>query len=185
MEGDGYGGTDSWCSPRKIGDGVVELYDGPADFDPCSNPNSIIRAKRAYCEGGLHIRWMGKGYENDPYSKTKIWTKKAMDEIYAGNCTELVRLVMCAPSVGWWIEQCGVWNEHSPPHMLKRKDWRYDSKRNLSPNPEIIITERLKFIGDKDFGARFDTALVYYGKRKVKFYKAFKHVTRWTTRGRV
>lgn len=184
MQGEGYGGTDSWCSPKVVGDGLLDLFGGPVDIDPCSNDRSIIPARRKHDHGGLHIRWMGTGYKNDPYSKSALWVRKAMEELYAGHLIELVSLCMFAPSNGWWIEQCGVWNAHSPRHMLTRTRWDYAGK-NRSPNPEIIATKRLKFGGDREHQARFDCALVYYGRRRAAFYKAFAHITKWTTRGRV
>lgn len=176
-----HGGTDSWCTPRDVADPLADFYDGPCDFDPCSNADAIIQARRKYTSGGLHIRWVGTGFKNPPFSKTGIWATKAMDEIACGNTTELVTLVMFAPSTGWWAEKCGQANvEHAPPSM-RRRAW---GRRTL-PNPTIICTKRLAFIGDKDGGARFDTAMFYFGKRHERFLRCFKHITKWTTRGRV
>ena len=33
--------------------------------------------------------------------------------------------------------------------------------------------------------AQFDTSLIYYGTRHAKFRKLFRHVERWTTKGRL
>lgn len=182
----GYGGTDAWCSPRDVIDPLADFFGGRVDFDPCSNDHSIVPARREHSVGGLHVRWLGKGYENPPFSCTGIWTSKGLDEIYAGHCTELVRLVMYAPSTVWWSEQAGIvpYNAPNHPPMLKRPRWKYGTKRCLAPNPDIICTKRLAFIGDTAMGARFDTALVYYGKRHAEFLKAFRSITRWVTRGR-
>jgi hypothetical protein len=170
--------TDSWCSPHAVADPLAQFFHGPVDFDPCSNPNSIIKARRALHAGGLHLPWKLKNpvdwscYENYPYSKGLLWTPKSMYELIVGNVHELVRLVMVATSTRWWSQQCGVM-----PTVVKDRE-------RLPRNPRILFTKRLKFIGDVGFGARFDTALVYYGDRNRQFEKEFHAITRWMAWGR-
>lgn len=170
--------SDSWCSPPAVGDPLAQFFHGPVDVDPCSNPTSIIKARIAYHVGGLHLPWKLKRpvdyscYENYPYSKGKLWTPKSMRELITDNVHELVRLVMVATSTEWWGQQCGT-----IVTMI--------ANRGRKPrNPRILFTKRLKFIGDQDFGARFDTALVYYGRRTAAFDKEFASITRWSAWGR-
>lgn len=184
------GGTDSWCTGPLVVDGVYDLYGGPPDFDPCSNRRAIIKAYTTYFRSGTHLPWIGTGFENPPFSKTQIFTEHGLDEIYHGNCTELVRLVMFAPSTKWWLEMCGIAfdDKHGQAMLARRPGWYYKHRRasrSSAPNPEIICTKRLTFVGDRQDTARFDTALVYFGHRPNAFHKAFRHLTRWTARGRL
>src|SRR5271165_2082418 len=64
--------SDSYCTPRKITDRL------PArDLDPCSNPRSTVRAKRAYSLerklDGLKLSWPGEVFVNWPYSDPLPW----------------------------------------------------------------------------------------------------------------
>lgn len=174
--------SDVWCSPHEVNHGVVELFKGPVILDPCSNERSIIQSKFAYTFGGLVKPWMESDYENPPYSSTDDWTVKAIMEMRAHRVDELVRLVMVSTSTAWWRWQCGT-----EPLILPGR------KEHFAKNPRIAFTKRLRFIGDKTstdeklkqkFGARFDTVLVYYGRRERAFDKAFAHITKWSTYGR-
>jgi hypothetical protein len=168
---------DSWCTPPEVADPLHDFFGGAVGCDPCSNENSIIRARVAYHAGGLHMPWCAArdlknpknltGYENYPYSKPEPWTAKMLVELKARHLREHVRLGPVATSTRWWRLQCGV----------EEGVW-------IPPNPRILFTGRLKFMGDVDLGARFDTALVYYGPRTKAFDKAFKHLTKWATWGR-
>lgn len=170
--------SDSWCSPPVVADPLAQFFHGPVDVDPCSNSNSIIQSRVAYTAAGLHLPWKLKrpvdrsAWENPPYSKGSLWAPKAVTELVLENVHELVRLVMVSTSTTWWGQQCGtvpVWVNDRP---------------RTARNPRIMFTQRLKFIGDKTFGARFDTALVYYGPRTRQFEKEFAHLARWMSWGR-
>lgn len=163
--------SDSWCSPVQIAGPVYQFFGGPVGCDPCSNESSIIIADVAYTRGGLHKSWVPKpknptGYENPPYSRTRIWTDKALVEMEAG-LDELVRLVMVATSTEWW-----------------------EKSVRAPRNPRLLFTKRLPFIGTDRNGdpskdsARFDTVLMYYGRRWRQFDRHFAHVARWTRWGR-
>lgn len=167
--------SDSWCSPSEIADPLHDFFGGAVGCDPCSNDRSIIRARVAYHAGGLHRQWCAPGakkadrtgYENYPYSKPEPWTAKMLVELKAGRLIEHVRLGPVSTSTRWWRIQCGV----------EEGVW-------APPNPRLLFTGRLAFLGDVDSGARFDCALVYYGHRAVAFAKAFKHLTKWSSWGR-
>ena len=177
--------SDDWATPHCVADPLEQFYDGPTGCDPCSNPTSIIRAHRALSAGGLHLRWTHEdiksttGYRNPPYSGTEPWVDKAVRELHAVDrpLTEEISLVMVATSTKWWRKMCGT-----EPVPLAR-----DGKiKMLTPqyNPRLLFTGRLKFIGDADNGARFDTVLAYYGHRVRAFEKEFKSITKWSTWGR-
>lgn len=166
--------SDSLCTPSLILDPLYELYEGMVDTDPCSNQHSIVRARQAYTTGGLVVPWSYKGqaaktWENQPYSVNQPWADKTVYEMRMGNIAELVVLCMAATSTYWWMT--------------------FAQKTRV--NPRIIFTQRLRFMGPdgrlmKDT-ARFDTALMYYPRRRsqyAKFDRLYKHVARWTTWGR-
>ena len=159
--------SDQWCSPKiEIAEPLAQLFGGPVGIDPCSNARSVILAEVVYEWGGLHLPWknpLDTGYMNNPYSTNIPWANKAIHEMQVGHLDELVTLMMVATSTAWWSSLCTT------------KKVR---------NPRILFTKRLKFIGDKKHGARFDTALKYYGRRHRAFEREFKHITRWSAWGR-
>lgn len=173
--------SDTWCTPRSIALPLEQFFGGAVDVDPCSNERSIIKAKKVYTWGGLTRRWGRTTYENPPYSCTHPWTVKGFAEMgfEAGHQStmqlggrasgtgpsvdELVRLVMVSTSSAWWT-----------------------LATSCPRNPRLLFTKRLKFIGDAKNGARFDTVLMYYGKKIARvraFEREFKSITRWSTWG--
>jgi DNA N-6-adenine-methyltransferase (Dam) len=170
--------SDEWCTPSIVAQPLEQFFDGPVDLDCCTNPNSIINATRGYTAGALHLPWRlpgteGSVWRNNPYSCSEIWVDKAVRELNAVYpVTEEVSLVMVATSTRWWRKMCGT-----EPVMCGQQE-------RISPIPRLLFTGRLKFIGDVDSGARFDTVLAYYGHRVRAFEKEFKSVTKWSTWGR-
>lgn len=168
--------SDSLCTPRLIRDRLYELWGGPPGCDPCSNPHSIIGARRELYELGLQLPWYddkrkpADTYQNHPYSINDPWAAKAVYEMRIGNVRELVVLCMTATSTAWWSTFMGY-----------------------RVNPRVICTKRLKFLGPDGVplksGARFDTSLIYYPSRRsriAKFDRLFNvpSIARWTTWGR-
>ena len=158
--------SDSLCTPPGYVNRIYELLGDPIGCDPCTNEHSIIRAKTAYTWGGLIKPWRDRCYENHPYSINKPWIDKAVHEMKVGHVSELLILCMTATSTDWW------------------------KKAMTAPrrNPRVICTKRIKFLGPGGKplanGARFDTSLIYYGKRAQKFDRLFASVAMWTTWGR-
>jgi hypothetical protein len=173
--------TDHFCTPPEAADPLHRFFGGEVGCDPCSNPTSIIRARVAYTIGGLHLPWGVKlapkkqrtAYSNPPYSVTAPWIGCGLRQIDVGNVAELLYLVMAVPSNAWWRKACAY-----------------------RINPRIIITKRLAFIDPKippalpgakpvrREGARFETALIYYGTRHAELDREFKDITSWSTWGR-
>lgn len=163
--------SDSLCTPPEIAMPLAVFFGGPVDVDPATNEHAIIRAHLKYTEFGLQLPWKrprGKGtaWVNWPYSTNEPWAGKAIYEMKIGNVRELVVLCMSATSTVWWQSM-----------MMKPKR-----------NPRVICTKRIPFLGPHgvpmESGARFDTALIYYGSRTAAFDRNFKHVARWSTWGR-
>lgn len=167
--------SDWWCSPPEITEPLAEFFGGPVDVDPCSNPRSLVQARRSFHRGGLVLPWRYAPssartvYQNDPYSQAAPWTSKALHEIATGNVVELVRLSMMSTSTQWWEDMCNFHNR----------------------NPRILGLRRLAFL-DPDAhdplatreSCRFEPALTYFGPRTLAFTRAFAHLTRWSTWGR-
>lgn len=170
--------SDSWCSPHEVADPLADFFGGPVDVDPCSNARSIIQARKKHFLGGLIVPWTGTVYKNNPYSTNLPWIDKALREMLCGRTTELVGLVMVATSTIWWSAYGGNEPVPSLSHLL-------DTPGKWRPrNPRVLFTRRLKFLGDRTDGARFDTALWYFGTRQRQFDKAFAHITKWSGWGR-
>lgn len=156
--------SDSWCSPPEIADQLAQFW-GHADVDPCSNDRSIIKARKAYTWGGLHLPWGAKSYANWPYSTNDPWADKAIYEMRIRTVTELVILCTAAVGTRWW------------------------SKLMVSPriNPRVIFTKRIPFLGPdgvKLSSSPFDPALIYYGRRHAAFDREFSTIAMWPTWGR-
>ena len=172
--------SDHWCTPEPVGSALDEFWDGPADLDPGSNSRSIVRARKAYTAGGLHLPWKKKTYANCPYSTMMPWVEKGAREIAAGNTDELVVLWPVASSTLWWKRAVG--GEPIPPEVKGGKEiW--------SPNPTLVFPKRLAFLDENGRavqGARFDSVLFFYGpdKRHRQFLRSFASLINWTTRGR-
>lgn len=162
--------SDSLCSPPEITRPLADMF-GQVDIDPATNEHSRVPARKHLTELGLVLPWVGPkrdgtGYVNWPYSTNEPWATKAIFEMRIGHVRELVILCMSATSTIWWQSL-----------MLKPRR-----------NPRVICTSRLAFLGpdgvEMEHGARFDTALIYYGPRARLFDRTFQHVTRWATWGR-
>lgn len=177
--------SDSWCTPPEITEPLEQFMQGPVDVDPCSNSRSIVRARMTMRSGGLIRPWRMETpvnrsvYQNDPYSKSGVWTDKMLYELASGNVEELVRLCTMATSTQWWEAMCGT-SEMVVPVGLG----------NIR-NPKILGIKRVAFLdpfnpdpGEKRQGCRFEPALVYFGSRPREFCNAFAHLTRWATWGR-
>lgn len=154
--------SDHWCTSRRVLDPLEQFFGGPVDCDPCSNANSIVKARVAYTFGGLQFPWGRTSYMNNPYSINVPWADKAVHEMKVGRVEELVTLMMVAPSTDWWLTLC----------------------KRAPRNPRMLFTPRLKFIGEQKHGARFDTVLKYFGRRVRQFEREFNHLTRWSSWGR-
>ncbi len=160
--------SDSLSTPALIYEPLLELWDGVIDCDPCTNAHATLPATHKYTWGGLHRPWFTKTYENHPYSTNEPWIDKAIYEMdKVKRVRELVILCMTATSTVWW-------------NKAMNKPRR---------NPIVMCTKRIKFQGidgkPMKHTAQFDTSLIYYGTREARFRKLFRHVERWTARGRL
>lgn len=88
--------TDHWCTPEAITSLLPEF-----DLDPCSNPNSTVRAKRRVMlpEDGLAVPWEGLVFCNPPYSNVMPWVQKAVSSKAAATTVFLLKL---DPTTKWY-----------------------------------------------------------------------------------
>lgn len=95
------------CTPPVVLDGIVyPVLGDPVDLDPCSNPNSIVRARRAVMlpEDGTKISWRDKKvYANPPYGDKEIieFIQKIVAE-YRHNGAEVIALIPANVSAEWF-----------------------------------------------------------------------------------
>jgi hypothetical protein len=109
--------TEDWCTPPEILDPVRRIFGGTIDFDPCSNPHSIVGAKREvmlptwnsgtwdWAPGrrelvifgdGLEVPWLGNAFFNPPYSPKPMGEFMRRALVYAPP-----RDTPCASSIGF------------------------------------------------------------------------------------
>lgn len=153
------------CTPPVVAEGVVyPVLGDPVDLDPCSNPQSIIRARRKVMleegedprGGGLAIPWKVRTvFVNPPYGKKtgliEEWIKKIVVENRRHGCA-VVALLPANVSAEWFdmvvatSRACFLWGPG-------------------------IGGRRLQFIGN-EHGATFHSALAYWGPDLPAFTRA-------------
>lgn len=74
--------SDNWATPIPFYHYLIDNYTGPF-FDPC--PMGYLPG--GSIPDGLDIQWGHKNFVNPPYSKLKLWAKKAYDELKQGRYT--------------------------------------------------------------------------------------------------
>ena len=95
-----------YCTPPKYVDAVMKFFDGKLDLDPCTNGNSLLKARISYCElyDGLKCIWehtdtcfINPPYGRNPITKTTIYDW--VDKAYSTNRlfgTEILMLIPVA-----------------------------------------------------------------------------------------
>jgi phage N-6-adenine-methyltransferase len=95
---------DWWCTPQWLVDVIRDALGGQIDFDPCSNPLSVVGASFAMtaAEDGLSRPWpaMARIYCNPPYSDATPWAKACADAADSGSY--VVGCFRVDASCGWW-----------------------------------------------------------------------------------
>lgn len=80
-----------WNTPQAIADLVEKFFEGPVDVDPCSNPNSLIKAKNSFSvetnTDGLAPtnNWGYTFFLNPPFGRQITpWIDRALAHAYTG-----------------------------------------------------------------------------------------------------
>lgn len=99
---------DSWNTPPQLAADIRATFvyatgDG-IDLDPCSNPTSMVDAKRAIMlpDDGLAADWSGNVFVNPPYSKPGPWLKRCAEHAEDGG--NAIALVNVATETNYWHE---------------------------------------------------------------------------------
>ncbi len=107
-------GADDWNTDP----GSLELVRrvGRIDYDPCSNPASLVAADLEHSlEGGhdglaadwsLYVKHGGLVFENNPYSQQKLWTAKTIEQAAKG--VSIIMLIPARTDTRAWHDLKGV-----------------------------------------------------------------------------
>lgn len=89
-----------WNTPKIVLDLVRQV--APIEFDPASNPESIVGAERECMTNGLEIKWPTEGliFCNPPYSDIKAWAEKAFRA--ADHNSTIIMLVPVRVDTKWF-----------------------------------------------------------------------------------
>lgn len=95
---------DWWCTPPHIVEVVRDALGGRIDFDPCSNPLSMVGASFTVeaAADGLSAPWPAPvcGYCNPPYSDPAPWMQRCADAGDLGS--RFVGCIKADTSTIWW-----------------------------------------------------------------------------------
>ena len=152
--------SQDWCTPPKYVEPITEFFGGSIELDPCSNTQSIVKAKVELTESGLEYNWkQAKSiYVNPPYGRKKNakhsiyhWLKKCHNS-HSLN-TEIIALIPVATNTKHW------------------KEFVFKSSVIC-----FLGDTRLKFLIDgstNNKGASMSCCLVYWGTREQEFIRKF------------
>lgn len=114
--------TEDWCTPPEILEAVRDVFEGRIDFDPCSNPYSVVGAQRrvmlpkwadseaargedVVIGDGLEVPWAGYVFFNPPYSHVLLGRFMARAARTAlGGAGHGIGLVPSKTDIGAWHE---------------------------------------------------------------------------------
>jgi hypothetical protein len=163
---------DSWCTPAPVLDRVREI--GPIGLDPFSNAQSIVSAKREFRlergEDALRLDWRGFGlvYVNPPFGDEIVACMRRVAH-FGLLGVEIVALIPHRTDTGWYREAI--------MSVTAKCEWRGRMKfihgasdrrqMNLLGEPAPLPPT------EGDAAAPFPTALLYYGRRRARFVRAF------------
>ena len=141
----------NWNTPENALH-LVYRHMGQIDLDPCSNPESIVKAELALSlengDNGLTQPWEGRVYVNPPYGREiSWWVLKCLRESKLPRCLEIIALLPARTDTGWF-EEC----------------WKADAI--------CFWKGRLTFLGAQH-PAPFPSCLVYWGPQPERFYGIF------------
>lgn len=146
---------EDWNTPEWLVNLIRCFGNGVIDLDPCSNSNSLVKAKEEWTEGALQRSWRGYGltFVNPPYGRGLIdWADHISRnwKVYLTDHVEdqLILLVPARTDTNWWHEAI----KHA--------------------STILFFKGRLKF-GKAVNSAPFPSALIHYGKASEKFKRIF------------
>jgi hypothetical protein len=164
---------DHWNTPEWIVERLHKI--APIDLDPCSNPTSKVKAKKAIQppRDGLQAQWKGHVYLNTPFSNIYPWVQKGfvLSRFGEHDLQHVTYLIPFSPETQYWKL---IWN--SPDYLSRRKG----AKTVIGTFPSRIHFNDPRNLVRKE-NPRLSIALVYYGLEPEKCVQAFGDVCRFIT----
>lgn len=139
-----------WSTPGEIIERAVNTF-GEIGLDPCSDGRTVPALTHFTAEDdGLARAWFGTVYMNPPYgSEIGTWVHKLCEQYGLGNVTEAIALVPARTDTEW-----------------------FSMFRDFAI---CFVRGRLKFSGHEN-SAPFPSAVVYLGKNRAGFCRAFEEI---------
>ena len=118
--------SDHWATPKDI----YDKYMNAGFFDPCPLNATF---------DGLdpNFDWKKKTYVNPPYSDIRSWLGKALIELEAGNCEEIVFLIPARTDTRWFHELIYN-NEYATIEFIKGR-LKFGDSKNSAPFPSMFV----------------------------------------------
>ena len=156
--------SQSWCTPPKYVNAIMDFWNGEIELDPCSNEYSIVNAKVEYVlphADGLKEEWNARTiYVNPPYgadrergTTIKNWLAKCA-HAHENYQAEVISLIPVAPNTAHW-KKC-IFGKASSICFL------YDTR--------LRFLEKGQDVGK---GAPMACCLVYWGNNTKRFFEHF------------
>ncbi len=156
--------SQNWCTPPKFVNAVYEVFGERPELDPCSNKDSIVKAKINYIlpkNDGLIEDWKYKTiYINPPYGADRMrgttiknWLRKCYEANKLYDSQVLALIPVASNTIHW---KHYIWGKATGICFL------YDT--------------RLKFLIDgttKNKGAPMACAMIYWGNNYNRFFQVF------------
>jgi hypothetical protein len=163
---------DSWCTPAPVLDRVRRI--APIGLDPFSNAQSIVGAEREFRldrgEDALKLDWRGYGlaYANPPFGD-EIAACMRRVVYFAELGLEIVALVPHRTDTVWYREAV---------RLVRAKCEWYGRMKFIRGQADRAQLGLLGGAGplpavEGDTAAPFPTVLLYYGRRRARFARAF------------
>lgn len=192
-------GKEAWPHYTTPAPFLERLYRmGPVALDPCSNPASIVVARKTYCgpdvdgKDGLALPWVrggGLNFVNPPYGRELFpWTAKMASEAQVG--AEVVGLLPAATGPKWFhrnvatatallfVEGRYQFGNPPPPKCANCKH-RHEGElcTKLVRDPGKRLHRQCGCTDWEPFDSEastFDNLVPYWGRRPSLFREAFE-----------
>lgn len=93
--------SDEWVTPQSLFDTLHAAF--KFDLDAAATAANAKCSSYLTAEmDALACQWWGRVWVNPPYSMTKLFVERAIEEIVAGHCLLVVMLVAARPDTKWF-----------------------------------------------------------------------------------
>lgn len=127
--------SDTYCTPKWLAARLPLV-----GCDPCSNPRSMVRARKAYSLetrlDGLKLPWTKSCFLNSPYSDPLPWCEKLAYEMERGTLESALVLCKLDTSTQWWRLLAAVGEDNARRPRL----WTFHRRLDFDPPPELTTS---------------------------------------------